>query len=302
MDRIDRLAIFCRVAETASFSRAADALGLPRSTVSTAIQTLEAGLGVRLLHRTTRRVALTEDGAAFYDRCQRLITDFDEIDALFHGEGQPQGRLRVNVPGRIGRLVIAPALPEFLARYPALEVDMGVTDRPVDLVQEGLDCAIRVGVLADSGLVARRLGDLAFGNYASPAYLARHGVPQRPEDLGAHHAVRYASPQSGRAEQWEYVPADGVARLVDVPARVTVNNAEAYIACALAGVGLIQIPVYDARAHVAAGELVEVMPDARAAPAPISLVYSHRRHLSRRLQVFASWIDALFRRDGVTVT
>ncbi len=299
MDRIGRLTVFARVAETASFTRAADALGLPRSSVSAAIQALEAGLGVRLLHRTTRRVTLTEDGTAFYERCQRLIGDYDELDALFRSDGQAQGRLRANVPGRIGRLVIAPALPELLARYPALEIDMGVTDRPVDLVQEGVDCAIRVGALADSGLVARRLGDLAFGNYASPAYLERHGTPHRPDELTRHLAVRYASPQSGRAEQWEYV-VDGEARFLDMPARVTVNNAEAYIACAVAGLGLIQIPAYDARAHVAAGELVELMPDHRAAPVPISLIYPHRRHLSRRLQVFADWIDELFRREGIT--
>lgn len=302
MDRIDRLAIFSRVAETASFTRAADALGLPRSTVSAAIQALEAGLGTRLLHRTTRRVALTDDGAAFYDRCQRLLGDFDELDALFRGEGRPQGKLRVNVPGRIGRLVIAPALPAFLARYPALEIDMGVTDRTVDLVQEGVDCAVRVGALADSGLVARRLGLLAFGNYASPAYLAAHGVPQTPDDLAGHLAVRYASPHSGRVEQWEHLTPDGAAQFIDMPARVTVNNAEAYIACAIAGLGLIQIPVYDARAHLAAGELTEVMPGHRAAPVPISLVYPHRRHLSRRLQVFADWIETLFRAEGVTAT
>ncbi len=301
MDRLDRLAIFLRVADTASFTRAADALGLPRSSVSAAIQALEAGLGVRLLHRTTRRVALTEDGTAFYERCQRLVGDFDELDTLFRGEGQPQGRLRVNVPGRIGRLIIAPALPAFLARYPGIEIDMGVTDRPVDLVQEGVDCAIRVGTLADSGLIARRLGDLAFGNYASASYLKARGVPEAPDDLGAHLAVRYASPQSGRTEQWEYV-SDGETQFIDVPARVTVNNAEAYIACAIAGLGLIQIPAYDARAHVATGELVEVMPDWRAASVPISLVYPHRRHLSRRLQVFAEWIDTLFRSEGVTAT
>ncbi len=301
MDRIDRLVIFCRVAETSSFTRAADALGLPRSTVSSAIQTLETGLGARLLHRTTRRVALTDDGAAFYDRCQRLIGDFDDLDTLFRRDGRPRGRLRVNVPGRIGRLVIAPALPDFLERYPALEIDLGVTDRPVDLIQEGVDCAIRVGALADSALVARRLGDLAFGNYASPAYLTAHGVPQRPEELKDHLAVRYASPLSGRTEAWEYVE-DGEIRFADVPGRVTVNNAEAYIACAIAGLGLIQIPAYDARAHVTAGDLMEVMPDRRAAPVPISLVYPHRRHLSRRLQVFADWIDTLCRAEGVTTT
>lgn len=293
MDRIDELRIFIRLAESQSFTRTADLLHMPRSTVSMALQDLEQRVGARLLQRTTRQVSLTEDGSAFYERALRLLADYEETETLFRQTAaKPGGRLRINVPGRLGRLIIAPALPEFFASYPDIEIDMGVTDRTVDLVQEGIDCVIRVGALADSTLVSRRIGDLVLLNCASPSYLARYGTPRRIADLDAHLAVNYASPASGRTEEWEYVEA-GKAHQLKLRSRVTVNNAEAYIACCLAGLGLIQIPAYDVRAHLEAGELVEVMSDLRAAPMPIALLYPHRQHASRRLQVFLDWVTAL---------
>lgn len=289
MDRIDLLRIFARVVECGSFTRAADTLRLPRSSVSTAVQALEAQLGARLLNRTTRRIALTEEGAAFYERCVRLVGDYEEAEALFRpGTASPCGLLRIDVPGRFGRLVIAPALPGFFARYPGIELEMGVTDRPVDLLQDGVDLAIRVGALGDSSLVARTVGQLALVNCASPAYLARHGVPRRIGDLERHFAVGYTTPLTGRIGPWEYVRS-GEVRTLAVPRKVTVNCAESYIACCLAGLGLIQVPAYDVRASLAAGELVEVLPDLRAAPMPLSFVYPHRSHVSRRLVVFMDW-------------
>ncbi|PWR24718.1 LysR family transcriptional regulator [Zavarzinia aquatilis] len=296
MDRIDLFRIFTRVVDCSSFTRAADTLGLPRSSVSAAISELEARVGARLLHRTTRKVSPTHDGTAFYERCLRLIADVEEAEGLFRdGADGPSGRLRVDVPGRIGRLIVAPALPEFLDRHPGLDIELRVTDRAVDLVEDGVDCVLRVGPLADSGLVARRIGDLALINVASPAYLARHGVPLSPADLDGHHAVNYASPSSGRVEDWEWLEA-GVLRSRSLRGRVTVNSAESYIACCLAGLGLIQIPAYDVRAHIDRGELVEVMPGHRAEAMPMTLLYPHRQHLSRRLQIFADWLEALLRR------
>lgn len=296
LDRIDLFRIFTRVVDCSSFTRAADTLGLPRSSVSAAVGELEARVGARLLHRTTRKVSPTQDGTAFYERCLRLIADVEEAEGLFRDSAiGPAGRLRVDVPGRIGRLIVAPALPDFLARYPQLDLELRVTDRAVDLVEEGIDCVLRVGPLADSGLVARRIGDLALINVASPAYLARHGVPLSPADLDGHHAVNYASPSTGRVEDWEWVEA-GTLRSRPLPGRVTVNSAESYIACCLAGLGLIQIPAYDVRAHLDRGELVEVMPDHRAEPMAMTLLYPHRQHLSRRLQIFADWLEALLRR------
>lgn len=293
LDRIDLFRIFARVVETASFTRAADTLKMPRSTVSTAVQDLEARLGTRLLARTTRSVTPTPDGMAFYDHCKRLVADVEEAEALFrHDRGNPRGLLRVDMPGRIGRLLVAPALPAFLDRYPEIGIELGVTDRAINLIEDGIDCVLRVGPLSDSGLIARRMGELAIINVASPAYLARHGVPHGPADLPGHEAVRYASPSSGRVEAWEWMEGDRT-RTMDLPGRVSVNSAEALVACCLAGLGLIQVPAYDVRHHIEVGELVEVMPRYRAEPMPMALLYPHRKHLSRRLQVFADWLESV---------
>jgi len=297
VDRIDLFRIFSRVVECSSFTRAADTLGIPRSSVSAAVQELEGRVGARLLHRTTRKVSPTQDGLAFYDRCQRVIADVEDTENLFRQTAaQPSGRLRVDVPGRIGRLIVAPALPDFLDQYPQVDIDLGVTDRAVNLVGDSVDCVLRVGPLNDSGLIARSIGKLPLINVASPAYLERYGTPQTPSDLGAHHAVNYASPSSGRVEDWEWIE-DGTLRTLPMRGRITVNSAEAYIACCLAGLGLIQIPAYDVRRHIEAGELVEVMRQHRAEPMPMTLLYPHRQHLSRRLQVFADWLEMLLKRQ-----
>lgn len=296
MDRIDLFRIFVRVVDVSSFTRAADTLGVPRSSVSAAVQELEARVGARLLHRTTRVVSATPDGVAFYERCQRLIADVEEAENIFRQSATPSGRLRIDVPGRIGRLIIAPALPAFLSTYPEINIDLGATDRAVNLVEESIDCVLRVGPLADSGLIARSMGDLQMINVASPIYLERHGLPQSPEDLPSHLAVNYASPSSGRIEAWEWVERDAL-RSLPMRGRVTVNSAEAYIACCLAGLGLIQIPAYDVKKHLESGELVEVMPSHRAEPMPMALLYPHRQYLSRRLQVFADWLEKLVERE-----
>jgi DNA-binding transcriptional LysR family regulator len=296
MDRIERLRVFARVVECKSFTKAADTLGVPRSTVSMAIKELEARVGARLLSRTTRSVAPTNDGTAFYERCTRLIGDFEEVEGLFRTpSARLRGKLRVSVPGRIGRLIIAPALPEFLARYPEITLELGITDRVVDLQLEGIDCAIRVGELAHSNLVVRRIAEFAMISCASGLYLEKHGTPRRPRDLKLYRAVAYAPPSCGKPGPWEYVDAKGL-QAVDVPHIVTVDNAEMLIACALAGLGIIQVPAYDVREHLARGELVEVLPQQRPAPMPVHIVYSHGRHLTDRLQAFVAWVAALLRR------
>lgn len=299
MDRLDALRIFLRIAETGSFTKAAADLQMPRSTLSTALQELEARIGTRLLHRTTRRVTLTSDGGAFYERGLRLVADFEETESLFReGSARPHGRLKVDAPGRVVRHVIAPALPDFFARYPEIELELGATDRAVDLVQENVDLAIRVGELGDSSLIARSLGHLELVNCASPDYLATHGTPATLADLAKHFAVNYASSFTGRIDPWEYQEG-GERRTLELRSLVTVNNAESYIACCLAGLGLIQIPAYDVREELAAGRLVEVLPAWRAAPMPLTLLYPHRRHLSRRLRVFADWVSELLVRKTV---
>lgn len=297
MDRFDQYRVFAQVAEMGSFIKAAHVLEVPRASVSAAVQQLEAQLGVRLLHRTTRQVRLTADGEQLLERVRPLLADVEDIDQLFQAsQRQASGRLAVDVPSRIARRLIAPALPGLLRRHPRLQLVLGSSDRAIDLVQEGVDCAVRVGILHDSSLVVRPLGRIALVNCASRAYLQEHGEPLRPADLpGTYWAVGYASPTSGRELPWEYLADDGSQQLLDVPSRVVVNNAESYIACCLAGLGLIQIPRFDVQHLLDTGELVEVMPAHRAAPMPVSLLYPHRRQRSRRLTVFQDWLEALLR-------
>ena len=295
MDQIDTLKLFVRLSQTLSFSQTAEDFGLPRATVSNAIAQLEARLGVRLLHRTTRKVQLSQDGLVLLSRCDALLSEFDEIHRLFKTEQDSvAGRLRVDVPSRIARRVIAPALPAFLNQYPQIELELGSTDRKVDLVQEGIDCAVRVGHLDDSSLVARSFGVLPVINCASPDYLDCYGTPLHPDQLAEHWMIRYAV-GSGRVLPWDYVNEQGLTQLANIKGRVTVNNAETYIACALEGLGLIQVPHYDVAHHLASGALVQVLPQYRAEALPIHLLYPHRRHLSPRVQVFMDWMNSLMR-------
>jgi LysR family transcriptional regulator for bpeEF and oprC len=295
MDRFRTLEVFVRVVETGGFTRAADSMRMPRSTVSMLIRDLEDRIGTRLLHRTTRRMSLTLDGKAYYERCRRVLVDLEEADSLFRQKGgAPRGKMKIDVPSRIGRRLIAPALPDFFAHYPEIELEMGVTDRPIDLIAEAVDAVIRVDPLIDSDLIARQLGRLSQVTCASPAYLECYGAPLSLEQLGGHLAVAYASPLHGRLDDLAF-SVDHKFRSVRLSARVTVNNAEAYIACCLAGLGLIQVPAYDVRHHLDAGTLREVLPGHRPPSVPIAVLYPERRHLSRRLRAFTSWAEALFR-------
>lgn len=295
MDKLDQYRVFVQVSEMGSFIKAAHALELPRATVSAAIQQLEEQVGVRLLNRTTRQVHLTADGTQLLERVRPLLADAEDVEHLFHNtQRQVAGQLRVDVPSRIARRLIAPALPGLLRRYPRLQLLLGSTDRAIDLVQEGVDCAVRVGALQDSSLVVRPLGRIALINCASPTYLREHGMPGKPEDLAqGHWAVGYASPSSGRELPWECIDASGKVQDVALPSRVVVNNAESYIASCRAGVGLIQIPRFDVQQLLDRGELVEVMPAHRAASMPVSLLYPHRRQRSRRVVAFVEWFSGL---------
>ncbi|MDC6167348.1 LysR family transcriptional regulator [Paucibacter sp. XJ19-41] len=296
MDKLDQYRVFVQVAEMGSFIKAAHALDLPRATVSAAVQQLEEKVGARLLNRTTRQVHLTTDGTQLLERLRPLLAEAEEVEQLFQSsQRQVGGLLRIDVPSRIARRLIAPALPGLLRRYPRLQLMLGSTDRAIDLVQEGVDCAVRVGALHDSSLVARPLGRVALVNCASAAYLREHGQPQTPEDLmtGGHWAVGYASPTSGRELPWEVLDAAQGLQLLAPPSRVIVNNAESYIAACRAGMGLIQIPRFDVPQLLDRGELVELLPAHRAPAMPVSLLYPHRRQRSRRLLAFVEWFSAL---------
>lgn len=292
MDHLAALRVFIRVAESGSFSRAAEALNLPRASVTTAVQAVETRAGTRLLSRTTRRVALTPDGTAYLERCRRLLDDVDDMDALFRqGADQIKGRLKVSLPERLANHTLIPALPAFLARYPGVQVELAVTDRFVDLVGEGVDCVIRAGELRDSRLIGRRLGTMVQGSFASPAYLSAHGTPIEPADLPGHRLIGYVGPQ-GADFSWEYMEA-GRPRQIVVPARLAVDNAEAQVAAAMAGLGLIQVPVYGIRPQVKDGRLAEVLAGYRPPPLPMTVLYPHRRHRSPKVTAFIDWVESV---------
>ena len=291
MKTIEGLQIFVRVAELSSFTQAAEQLALPKARVSTAVQQLEGQLGTRLLHRTTRKVQLTQDGQAFYERCKDLLDDMDELQGMFQQQG-PQslrGRLRVDMPTLIARDQIIPRLPEFLAAHPQLSVEFSSTDRRVDVVREGFDCVLRVGPLADSGLVARPVGQLRQINCASPGYMAQHGTPKTLEDLASHRAIHYVPTLGAKPSGWEYVH-EGRVRTLAMPSVLTVNSTEAYQSACVAGLGLIQAPAAGLASLLARGLLVEVMPQHRAPSLPVSLLYANRRNLPQRVQVFMAWV------------
>ncbi|HRP98247.1 MAG TPA: LysR substrate-binding domain-containing protein [Rhodocyclaceae bacterium] len=293
MDLFQAMQVFTRVVEANSFTQAADSLGLPRATVTTTIQKLERRLRVRLLNRTTRKISLTQDGASYYERCMNILAEVEEAEASFHDvERGPHGRLRIDVPPAIGRLILVPMLCEFQSRYPDIDLVIGMSDRPVNMVQEAVDCVIRVGEIKDSSMVARRLGTFQGVTCAAPSYLERHGEPKTIEDLVQHKAVHYFTP-NGRVLDWDLV-IDGESIPIKMKGAVAVNDADAYLACGLQGFGMIQPPRFMAYEHLKSGALVEVLPQWQPAPLPISVVYLYNRHLSPKVRVFVDWVVALF--------
>jgi LysR family transcriptional regulator for bpeEF and oprC len=290
VDRLDAMRLFTRIVELRSFSRAADDLALPAATATHTIKQLEKRLGVRLLQRTTRHVCATLDGQAYYDRCLRILADVEETEAGFGNSGVlPRGKLRVNLQGTLARHFILPKLSEFLSRYPDLELDIGMDDRLVDLVREGMDCVLRVGDLADSSMVARRVATLQQVTCATPAYLEKYGVPLTLRDLGTHRAVNFFSPSSGKPFPFVFVRL-GIEEELSLTGVVSVSNAEAYAFCCEEGMGLIQLPRYHVADQLANGKLVEVLPDWRPPTLPVSALYPHQRQLSPRVRVFVDWL------------
>jgi len=290
MHRIEAMHIFVRVAEMASFTRAADNLGLPKATASTAVQQLEAQLGTQLLHRTTRKVQMTQDGQRFYERCKELLADMDELSSMFQQAPQSiSGRLRVDMNGSIARRIM-PYLPQFLREHPQIQVELSCTDRRVDVVGEGFDCVLRVGNLEDSSLIVRPLGVFPIANCASPAYLQEHGVPRELGDLSRHQLIHYVPRLGQRSPGFEYLEGKEC-RYVPMQGVLTVNSVEAYQEGCLAGLGIIQAPRVGLTELFKQGRLVEVLPHYRAEPMPVSLLYGQRRNLSARVQVFMAWLQ-----------
>ncbi len=286
---IDAVRMFVRVAEQASFTRAAEHLGVSKGRVSTAVQALETELGCRLLQRSTRAVRLTDDGEQFLARARAWVAEGEELSAMFQTPGDLRGTVRVDAPNGLVRSAILPQLPSLLAAHPLLDVYVSSTDRRVDVVREGFDCVLRVGRVTEPGLTVRRLGTLTMINCASPAYLARMGVPRTLDDLDGHLVVHYASGRGVTAPGFEYRDGD-VYRERPMRARVTVNNSDAYTAACLAGLGIIQSPCLGMIPRIAAGELVEVLPQYASEPMPVSLVHAHGRRVPRHVRAVMTWI------------
>ncbi|MEI7036830.1 LysR family transcriptional regulator [Fulvimonas yonginensis] len=291
MDRLQAMRLYARIVETGSFTAAADDLNLPRATVTHAIRRLEERLGAQLLQRTTRRVRVTREGEAYYAHCVRLLADVDEVEtSLREGVIQPRGRLRVELTSTLARLLVIPALPEFFARFPQVELDLGTTDRRVDLVREGVDCALRVGEPGDAGMVGRRIAALPQVTIASADYVRRHGRPRNLAELqDGHQAVNWASPTTRRCEPLEFMVGRR-RREVTLPGRVTVNGAEAYLACCCAGMGIAQFPRYRMAQELADGRMVELLPQTPPPTLPLTVLYPPRRQMPARLRVFIDWL------------
>ena len=288
MDRLGVMRLFTRIVERQSFTLAAQDLELPRSTATQAIKELEKRLGARLLQRTTRHVRSTLDGEAFYKRCVAILGEVEDAEAVF-SNAKPRGLLRVDVHGTLARHFVLPGLPAFLTKYPDLQLHLGEGDRLVDLVREGVDCVLRVGDLKDSAMVGRRVAVLEEVTCASPDYLARHGVPVSIDDLQSHYAIGFLSSATGMTLPLEFA-INGELRNVVLPATLTVASAETYVASARLGLGLIQVPRYHVAAALAAGTLVNVLPEFPPSPTPVSLLYPHSRQLSPRVRVFIDWL------------
>lgn len=295
MDRLQAMQTFVKVVEMNSFSRAADSLGMPRASATTTIKNLEAYLKINLMHRTTRRLNLTPEGAQYYELCVRVLSDIEECEAALTKTGKgPRGQLRVEMPGSIGRLIVAPRIMEFRNQYPDIDLVLGFADNPASLAQSTVDCIIRSGHLHDSGFICRPLGEVKMLTAASSAYLEKHGNPSNLRELEHHHAVQYYSNTSGRVIAHNLV-VDDVPREVKMKRSLLLSDIEAYVTCGLAGAGIIQAPGFLLQRHLDEGRLVEVLPRWKPLPILVSAQYAPDRHLAGKVRVFVEWVANLFK-------
>ena len=301
MDRIRAMELFVRVVETGSFTAAASALRLSRTRATTEIQQLEAHLGVRLLQRTTRRVAPTGDGTLYYEEVRRLLRELRDLEAGLAGAAaSARGRLRVDVPAAAGRHVIAPALPRFLERHPEIVVELGSTDRPVDLVAEGVDCVVRGGEVHDETLVGRRLADLPVVTCAAPAYLSRRGTPRSPRELEGHVCVNFFSARTARVFEVDWTPPDGGERLELWPPHVVAaNDADTFVSLVAAGLGIAQVPLSaGVRERIRRRELRLLFPGWRPDSLPTHVLYPETRVVPARVRAWVDWLVTLYAEEA----
>jgi LysR family transcriptional regulator for bpeEF and oprC len=296
MELLQSMRLFARLAELGSFTKAAESLDIGRPQVTRYIQELETSLGVRLFQRTTRKVALTAEGERFYERVQEILADISAATTMFDRSGATlAGRLRVDIPTAFAQLKFIKSLKEFTAAYPGINVVLGVTDRAVDLIGEGIDCALRIGDLPDSSLIARPIAMATMVTCAAPAYLHEHGEPETLDDLASHQGVNFLSGQSNRALPWHF-SVKGQDRVFVSNTGITVNESNAYVQCGVSGFGIIQAPGIAVAEHLDSGDLVEILKRYRPAPRPVTLLYPSRTHLAPQVQVFIEWLQERFPR------
>lgn len=299
MDRFNAMRAFTRIVELGGFGRAADSLHMPRASVTILIKQLEAHLGAQLLLRTTRQVTPTLDGQAYYQRCVSLLNDLDDTESAFSTLAKaPEGVLRVDMPSGFGRLILMPALPEFTGRYPGLAMEVGMSDRPVDLIRDGYDCVIRGGQPLDHSLVARPLAQMRQVVCASRQYLDLHGTPLTLEDLPQHEVIEYFSSSSNKRYGLEFV-IEGKTHELTLPKTLSTNSADGYLAACSAGYGLVQTPYYHVAEALQQGHLIEVLGDSPQPRLPLTALYPAHRQMSRRVRVFVDWLVELCARPGL---
>jgi len=299
MEDLSAITAFVRVVEARSFAAAAQQLGMTPSGVSRAVSRLESRIGVRLLFRSTRALRTTDDGESFYQRCKDILADLGEaVESLGYARIKPRGKLRVAVNVSIGRTALIPNLASFEARCPDVRLELAMSDRNIGLIEEGIDCAIRMGELEDSNLVARKLGYFNNVLCASPQYLARHGTPTTIDELRQHRCINYVYPTSGRPYQWQFDTPDGRMAL-DVDAHLLINDGESVIQAAIAGLGIIQAPHWLLACALGSGQLQVIMQDTISIGSPVWIVYPQKKHLSARVQAFIEWVQELFERANM---
>ena len=292
MDRLEAMQAFARVVEAGSFTKAAETLHMNKTTVTQLIQYLEARLRVKLLNRTTRQVNVTADGAAYYERVVRILGDIEESETVMSSNAAaPRGKLRVDVLGVVGRYMLLPAMPQFHERYPDIQIDLGVSDRAIDLIGDNVDCVVRAGLIADQSLVARRIGTVGYVVCASAGYVERLGRPSHPSELinSSHRTVGYFSARTGMAFTHTF-RRDGQTLEVDARYVVAVNDAGALLDAGLAGLGIMRLPRFMADPHLASGELVALFQDWQTEPTSLFVAFPPNRHLSAKLRVFVDWV------------
>ncbi|MFM0162296.1 LysR family transcriptional regulator [Paraburkholderia sediminicola] len=297
MDRIAAMNAFVRVVEAGTFVKAADTLDLPKATVTRLIQNLEADLQVRLLHRTTRSVTVTPEGAIYYERVVRLLADLADIESTTtHAQRKPSGGIHVDVPTAIGTLVLVPALADFYRAYPDIGIDLDLGNRRTDLMTEGIDCAIRAGEVDEQFLVARQIGSFSFTTCATPAFLDAHGTPASPDQLRDLPTVGMTPSRGGRALSFQFSHNDQTGDLA-LNHRLVVDDTNAYLAAGLASLGIIQAPTYSVRDAIAAGTLAPLLEEWQPQATPVHVIYAPNRYLSAKVRVFIDWIIELFEQN-----